>query len=89
MSGFAYFDKYGILHVTESESVAKRIGKGKYVEVQIPYGDGYPKTTEGENIVVYDYGKKIRIGNRKNERGRVIKPEHVPHLIPIIEQLNE
>lgn len=88
--GFAYFDKYSILHVTADKKTAHDYGNGNYVEVELNYADGYPKTTEGENIIVYERGQKIRIGgNQKSENGRDVKLENVPFLAPIIEQLNK
>lgn len=87
--GFAYFDKYGTLHVTESKKTAHEYGEGKYVEVELNYEGGYPKTDKGENILVYDYGKEIRIGNRKNENSRIVDPSEVPHIAEIIKKLTK
>ena len=43
MKGYAYLDKYGIMHVVASEAEAKASAKsGKIVEVSYAYGGGYP-----------------------------------------------
>ena len=43
MKGYAYLDKYGIMHVVASEVDATTSAKhGKVVEVSYAYGGGYP-----------------------------------------------
>lgn len=84
--GYAYFDKYGILHISESETTAAKLGGGKYIEVEINYNGGYPKTADGDSIIVYDRGKRTYIGG--NERTGTLS-ELPTFLVPVVEELNK
>ena len=51
MKGYAYLDKYGIMHVVASEVDAKASAKhGKVVEVSYAFGGGYPLANVKKDI---------------------------------------
>lgn len=42
--GYAYLDKYGVLHVVEERKTAEKVAASEIEEVDIPYVCGYPWT---------------------------------------------
>lgn len=53
MIKFAYLDRAGILHISDSEKKAKESSeKGRVVPTEYPADDGFP-LVDGEAIIVY------------------------------------
>ena len=68
MKGYAYLDKYGVLHVSEVEVDAKASAKsGKVVEVSYAFGGGYPLADVKKDIHIrVEIDEKIaRIGKEE------------------------
>lgn len=70
-SGYAYRDKYGIMHITQREETAKRFAANlKYAYVEFPNETGYPVLEHMEEI--FDYGgEEIYIGGNRNNGKQV------------------
>jgi len=70
MKGFAYRDKYGVLHITDSEVTARQF-TGRYItEVDINYEDGYPYVTtdKGQRIHIIDKGNGKVVYSKDHEK---------------------
>ena len=51
---YAYLDKGGILHISNSYDTAKNYSKnGKVIETTVPAEHGYPIREDGEGVIVY------------------------------------
>lgn len=60
--GYAYLDKYGILHCTKSKDSAEYAAyKGKYIPTNLADGTGYPKEN-GDRIVIYAAEPSFYVG---------------------------
>lgn len=66
MKGYAYLDKYGIMHASEHQDTAKKYAKynGKVVETNLCDGTGY--TDENDyNTMIYAAEKEFFCGKSK------------------------
>ena len=66
MKGYAYLDKYGIMHASEYQDTAKKYAKynGKVVETELCDGSGY--TDENDyNTMIYAAEKEFFYGKSK------------------------
>jgi len=53
--GFAYLDRYGVLHVVKDEKTAREYSGGNVEQIDFEYGGGYPVVQIGdkkESIIV-------------------------------------
>jgi hypothetical protein len=65
MVGYAYRDKFGILHIVSNEEVAKEYAFGEYKEVDCEYAGGFPKVNGKK---VFDYGNgEVYVGGNKGD----------------------
>lgn len=88
MKGYAYLDKYGILHAVADEATAREYGRNNVVEFEGPFGGGYLKTEDGKTIVYYNEDKQLFIdGNCKS--GKAGELENYPLVKEIIEALTK
>ena len=88
MKGYAYFDKYGILHVVRNEATAQKFGSGVYVEVakDFPFDMGYPLNRPGGGqVVVYKADEVYEDGNRSF--GKRTELNDLPHIKKVYDQL--
>lgn len=86
-SGFAYFDRYGILHVVGDKKTADTYSSGKVVETKnIPFANGYPKKDE-KSVIVYGFGcgEVFVGGNAKN--GKEVAYEDIAFLAETLAEL--
>ena len=66
MKGYAYLDKYGIMHASEYQDTAKKYAKynGKVVETNLCDGSGY--TDENDyNTMIYAVEKEFFYGKSR------------------------
>ena len=66
MKGYAYLDKYGIMHASEYQDTAKKYAKynGKVVETNLCDGSGYTDE-DGFNTMIYAAEKEFFYGKSK------------------------
>lgn len=75
MKGYAYLDKYGILHAVSSADVAKDYARGgKYIETENCDGKGY-LDENGYNVMVYADEKKFSYGKSNGKEYQVQEDE--------------
>lgn len=88
--GYAYRDKYGILHVVNSESTAKEYAKSKVVEFNGEYSSGYPEYN-GKAIFDYGDGRVFYDGNAKSGIALAdlekSDPELAKNIIEVLEKI--
>jgi len=63
--GFAYRDKYGILHVVSERKTAEEFASGRVVKYVGDYAGGYPRVF-GLDVIDYGNGRVFVGGNEKN-----------------------
>jgi hypothetical protein len=78
--GYAYADKYGIVHIVSSPTVAKANTDGAIVETSVANANGYPQIpgVKGmEDVLAYVKEQEIyRDGNRGD--GKVVTLDALP-----------
>ena len=66
-TGYAYRDKYGVMHITQDEKTADEYGNSIYTFVEFPNEVGYPVLGDGEEI--FDYGGEENYIDENKDEG--------------------
>lgn len=83
--GYAYLDKYGILHISEEkdEAIKYALFNEKVVETELPFSAGYPVDDEDNAMVVDMLENKIKC------RGEEVDLDELREVYPALVELSE
>lgn len=82
--GFAYLDKYGIMHIVDEPQTADEYASGNVVKTEIAHDAGWPEQN-GEHIIVYTKEGKFKVN--KVEHPIADLPKTYPHVAALVDLL--
>lgn len=83
--GFAYLDKYKMLHVVDEKRLADQYTSGKVVTTSLPNNAGYFTDSNGNHIRIDVDDKSYRIGKTHITEKEFI--QKFPEINKVIQQL--